>query len=65
VPEEVLVVKQGDLIRALICSVDKEQEIRDEVSSHWFTVPGYEVSRISLQSIDREQIVQSEDDRGK
>jgi membrane peptidoglycan carboxypeptidase len=65
VPDEVLVVKQGDLIRAFVCDVDKEQEIRDEVSSHWFTVPGYEVSRSSLQSINREQIVQSMDDRGK
>jgi membrane peptidoglycan carboxypeptidase len=65
VPDEVLAVKQGDVIRALVCGVDKEQEIRDAISSHWFTLPGYEVSVISLQSINGEQIVRTEDDKIK
>lgn len=60
VPERVLVVKQGDAIRALVCESSREQEVRDRVGSLVpFFTSGYEVSAVPPSSITREQIVLS------
>jgi membrane peptidoglycan carboxypeptidase len=63
--DDALAVLQNGRIRALVCGVAREQEIRDVISAHWFTFPGYEVSRISPASISREQVVQTDDDKEK
>jgi hypothetical protein len=65
IPEEVLAVMQGGIIRAFVCGTDREQEVREMLASHWFQYRGYEVNRISPQSISREQIIQPGDDKVK
>jgi penicillin-binding protein 1A len=63
--EDALAVVQDGRIRALVCGVDREQEVRDAVSSHWLTFPGYEVSRNSPAAISREQLIQTDADKAK
>ena len=65
IPEEVLAVMQGGIIRAFVCGTDREQEVHEMLASHWFQYRGYEVNRISPQSISREQIIQPGDDKVK
>ncbi len=64
-PEEVLVVRQNGFIRAFVCGLEKEQEVRDAATSHWFTFPGYEVGRIDLSSVERDEIVPSDQEKSK
>lgn len=64
-PEEALVVRQNGLIRAFVCGLEKEQEVRDAATSHWFTFPGYEVGRIDLSSVERDEIVPSGQEKSK
>jgi len=64
-PKEVLVVRQNGLIRAFVCGVEKEQEVRDAASSDWLTFPGYEVGRMSPSSVDYEELVPSDQEKSK
>jgi membrane peptidoglycan carboxypeptidase len=56
-PNSVLVIKQGNSIRVLVCNTDREKEILDKISSLGFLFSGYEVSTVSPDSISRDQII--------
>ncbi len=55
-PGQVVVVKQGSRIRAIICSTGKESMIREALSSS-LAPGGYELAIVSMESVEREQIV--------
>ncbi len=57
--EQITIVKEGDQIRAIVCTPGKESSIRDRIDPPGFLTPGYEVTTISSDSITREQIVPS------
>jgi penicillin-binding protein 1A len=59
--DRITVVKQGDQIRAIICSPGRESAVRDAVALPGFPVPGYDVSTVSPDSVTREQIVLTSD----
>ena len=56
-PTPVLVVKQGDQIRAFVCGADREQEVRDTIGALSLFYSGYDVSTVSPESITREQLI--------
>jgi penicillin-binding protein 1A len=56
--EEVTVVMQADSIRALLCTTGRDDEIREKINTPVFALTGYTVSRLSIDSITREQILQ-------
>ncbi len=62
--DQITVVKQGDQIRAIVCSPGKESAVRDMTAlpgfpSPGFPSPGYDVSTVSPDTVTREQIVLS------
>ena len=57
--DQITIIKQGDQIRAIVCSPGKETLIRDMTALPGFPFPGYDVSTVSPDSITREQIVLS------
>lgn len=62
--DQITVVKQGDQIRAIVCSPGKESAVRDMTAlpgfpSPGFPSPGYDVSTVSPDMVTREQIVLS------
>jgi membrane peptidoglycan carboxypeptidase len=59
--EQLTIVKEGDQIRAIVCTPGKESAIRDQIESPGFFSPGYDVSTIPPDLITREQIVPSVD----
>ena len=63
--DQITVVKQGDQIRAIVCSAGRESAVRDMNALPGlfpgFPFPGYDVSTVSLDSVTREQIVLSAD----
>lgn len=58
-PGAITVIKQGGRIRALVCSAEKETEIRDRLPALVFPVTEYDVSSVPLDSIGRKEIVLS------
>jgi membrane peptidoglycan carboxypeptidase len=59
--EQLTIVKEGDQIRAIVCTPGKESAIRDQIESPSILSPRYDVSTVSPDSISREQIVPSAD----
>jgi len=63
--DQITVVKQGDQIRAIVCSAGRESAVRDINALPGlfpgFPFPDYDVSTVSLDSVTREQIVLSAD----
>ncbi len=55
--DRVTVIKQGDVIRAIVCSEGKEDEVRSQFESPGFPFSGYDVSVVSPESVSREQII--------
>jgi penicillin-binding protein 1A len=60
---ETLAVKQGGVIRAFVCGIDREKEVRDKAASYWLQFPAYEVSKVSPGSISREEILLPEEEK--
>jgi penicillin-binding protein 1A len=56
--DQVTVLKQDGVIRAMVCVPGKEQTIRDTTTLPGFPSPVIEVTSVSPDSITREQIVQ-------
>jgi len=59
--DQITVVKQGDQIRAIVCSPGRESAVRDAVALPDFSASGYDVSTVSPDSVTREQAVLSAD----
>jgi membrane peptidoglycan carboxypeptidase len=59
--EQLTIVKEGDQIRAIVCTPGKESAIRDQIESPGILSPQYDVSTVSPDSISREQIAPSMD----
>jgi penicillin-binding protein 1A len=57
--DQITIVKQGDQVRAIVCSPGKESAVREQVELPGFPSIGYDVVPVSLESITREQIVLS------
>jgi len=57
IPDTVTVIKQGDVIRAIVCSEAKEDDLRSQFESPGFPFGGYDVSVVSPESVSREQII--------
>lgn len=57
VPGQILIVTQGDQVRAIVCSVTKETEVRDKLPFRFFGSSDYEVGSAPLDSITNEEIV--------
>jgi len=57
IPDTVTLIKQGDVIRAIVCSEAKEDELRSQFESPSFPFSGYDVSVVSPESVSREQII--------
>ena len=55
--EQITIIRQGDEIRAIVCSPGKESAVRDMAALPGFPSPGIDVSTVSPDSITREQIV--------
>lgn len=53
----IIVVKQSDQIRAVICSTGKESSIRDALTSRGLLEPEYEVIIVPADSVTRDQIL--------
>lgn len=53
----VTVIKQGDVIRAIVCTEGKEDDVRSQFESPDFPFGGYDMSVVSPESISREQII--------
>ncbi|MGE5173895.1 MAG: transglycosylase domain-containing protein [Betaproteobacteria bacterium] len=53
----VTVVKQGDVIRAIVCAEGKEAEIRSKFESPGMPFSGYDVAVVSPDAVSREQII--------
>jgi penicillin-binding protein 1A len=53
------VVTQGGKIRAIICGEGREAEVKSKLESLGMPYDGYDVGVISLEAIQREQIIQS------
>ena len=60
-PDQITVVQEGGLIRAILCSPGKEQAVRDLVQTPVFppSASVYEVSVLSPDAVTREQILLS------
>ncbi|HUJ17991.1 MAG TPA: transglycosylase domain-containing protein [Nitrospirota bacterium] len=58
-PDRVTVVRQGDQIRALLCSAGKEMSVRERLESAGLPGLDYEVASVSTEEVTREQIIQS------
>ncbi len=52
----ITVVKQGDVIRAIVCAQGKEAEIQSKFESPGLPFSGYDTAVVSPDSISREQI---------
>ena len=59
---KVPVVIQGNMIRAIICGEGKEAEARSTLDSLGMFYEGYDVGVIAADEIQREEIIQSEDE---
>jgi penicillin-binding protein 1A len=59
--DQITVVKQGDQIRAIVCSPGRESSVRDAVALPGFPTSVYDVSTVSPDSVTREQTVLSAD----
>jgi penicillin-binding protein 1A len=57
--DQITIVKQGDQVRAIVCTPGRESRVREQVELPGFPSSGYEVVPVSLDSITREQIVLS------
>jgi penicillin-binding protein 1A len=55
--EQATIVKEGNQVRAIVCTPGKESVIRDQIGSTGFFFPGYDVSTVSLDSITRDEII--------
>ena len=55
--EQITVVKEDNLVRAIVCTPGKESVIRDHIGSPSFISAGYDVTTASPDSITREQII--------
>jgi monofunctional glycosyltransferase len=51
-------VKQGGLIRAIVCAQGKEAEIRSKFETPGLPVSAYDVEALSMDSLKRDQIIQ-------
>ena len=65
VPGKVLVVKQDGVVRAIVCSEGKEEEVRAKLETRGFPMSIYDTATVSPDSIGREQIILPESPRGK
>jgi hypothetical protein len=59
------VVTQGNKIRAIICGEGREAEIRSKLESLGISYIGYDVGVISLDALQREQIIDAVDNGKK
>ncbi len=60
--DQLTIIKQGDQIRAIVCTPGKESAVRDLVEHPMLPFSsGYDVSTVSTDSITREQIILSAD----
>ncbi len=59
--DTITVVKQGDQVKAIVCSPGKEAILRDAAALPGMPAAGYEVSAVTPDSITREQIIQAVD----
>jgi penicillin-binding protein 1A len=57
--DQITIVKQGDQVRAIVCTPGRESRVREQVELPGFPSSGYDVVPVSLDSITREQIVLS------
>jgi penicillin-binding protein 1A len=53
----VTVIKQGDVIRAIVCSEVNENDLRAQFEAPGFPVSGYDISVVSPDSVTRDQII--------
>lgn len=58
-PERIIVITQDELIRGVVCSLEKEGEVRDKYGPGWFFPGDYDVSAVPFDSIMSSQIVLS------
>ena len=57
--QEVTIITQSDHVRALVCSDVGEDAVREKINAPFFAPFEYGVKRASLDSITREQLIQS------
>ena len=55
--DRVTIIKQGDVIRAIVCSEGKEEDLRSQIDTPGFPFSGYDVGVVSPESVRREQII--------
>jgi penicillin-binding protein 1A len=65
VPEKVVVVKQDNTIRAIVCGADREEEVRSKLATPGLMVSIYQTAVVSPDSIEEEQIILPESPREK
>jgi monofunctional glycosyltransferase len=55
--DKITVVTQGNRIRAIVCGEGREAEVRSKIESLGMSYIGYDVNVISLDAIQREQVI--------
>jgi membrane peptidoglycan carboxypeptidase len=63
--DRISVVMQGNKVRAIVCGEGRETEVRSKLEDLGMSYTGYDVGAISIDDIQREQIIETVDDGKK
>ncbi len=56
-PDRITVVRQGEEIRAIVCTAGEDTLVRSELQQLGLPYDGYDVSSMSIDTVDRENII--------